>query len=646
MSIVSKFLSKCVVAAAVFVGAAVGQTPNTAWYTNNAAAASFNISTADELAGLAALVNRSSSPVSFAGKTVKLAASIDLSGYKSGNGWTPIGAEASAFKGVFDGNGKKISGLYIDDITRSYAGLFGHIGSGAEIKNLGVVGVNVNGGVLVGALVGRVGDSAKVAQCYTTGTVNGSNYVGGLVGHLRSGSRKSAVSNCYSTCAVTGTSRVGGIAGEVDTSYLQRCAALNPSVKGTEYVGRVVGRNLGSVANLAGNAAFSAIINNVGNTTWGTNGDATANGAAITGVDIQSSGTLNGTFTSADGWAIRDGSLPGFGAAEAMPEHLKPIDAIAPPIIVPPASTTVGRGDAAIRNLTVKVGSSSKLGTLSYQWYTAKSANSNEDGTAISGANSSVYAAPANVLGKFYYYVVVTNTIADNNDGGKKSATRTSDVVTVTVAIFAQGPSTILIQADTTIVYNPTPDGAQKSLSLNATFTRGTVGATLDLSIEAVSTDGGQLAYEWYTRQPASRILIAPIDGETGATYAAPIDSEGEFYYAVIVNNTIADNKDGGEKTSSITHYFTLESAVSARAPIIIPLASSTIEDGAKRCLTATAVSPDDGELKYQWYTSTDRSNVNGSKVSDANSATFCVPADTQDEIYYYVEVTNTIPNN
>jgi hypothetical protein len=56
---------------------------DTSWY--NTTDDSFTISTAAELAGLAAIVN--SLPDKFTGKTVTLAADVDLAGHD----WTPIG---------------------------------------------------------------------------------------------------------------------------------------------------------------------------------------------------------------------------------------------------------------------------------------------------------------------------------------------------------------------------------------------------------------------------------------------------------------------------------------------------------------------------------------------------------------------------
>lgn len=51
--------------------------------------------------------------------------------------WTPIGYK-NAFYGKFDGQGHEISGLKATPTTtedEAYLGLFGNVGTGAELKN-------------------------------------------------------------------------------------------------------------------------------------------------------------------------------------------------------------------------------------------------------------------------------------------------------------------------------------------------------------------------------------------------------------------------------------------------------------------------------------------------------------------------------
>lgn len=112
-------------------------TDNTSWYTDaeedaGTADKPYEISTAEQLAGLAQLVNGGTN---FSGKTIKLTADIDL-GDKE---WTPIGNDENwelKFSGTFDGDGHTISGLNVLDTL--FPGLFGYVDG--VVQNLIVKG--------------------------------------------------------------------------------------------------------------------------------------------------------------------------------------------------------------------------------------------------------------------------------------------------------------------------------------------------------------------------------------------------------------------------------------------------------------------------------------------------------------------------
>ena len=243
--------------------------PNIDWYAKNPNADTFTVSTADELAGLAAIVNGKAGKVKgfdFRGRTVRLANDIDISAYGAGHtyydgldyeieGWVPIGHGYRprndddlqySFKGVFDGGGKTIRGLYIKSKSHfSYVGLFGNI-HGGEVKNLGVAGVNIDvGGGFAGGLAGVVGrDSPRVSNCYTTGAVKGNGSdVGGLVGMFDHG----AMLNSYSACDVTGKDyHIGGLVGMARYgSLLKNCystgAVSSDGRRISQGVGGIVG---------------------------------------------------------------------------------------------------------------------------------------------------------------------------------------------------------------------------------------------------------------------------------------------------------------------------------------------------------------------------------------------------------------------
>jgi hypothetical protein len=137
---------------------------NTDWYTNNTDATEFTITTPEQLAGLAQLVNDGTQ--TFSGKTITLGNDISLNtttNWQSwstttapANSWTKIGGVSSTnFTGTFDGAGYVISGVYINNTSSYYQGLFGRIGSGGEVKNLGVVASYIRGMSTVGCLAGQ-----------------------------------------------------------------------------------------------------------------------------------------------------------------------------------------------------------------------------------------------------------------------------------------------------------------------------------------------------------------------------------------------------------------------------------------------------------------------------------------------------------
>ena len=78
----------------------------------------------------------------------KLMADIDLTEFledeNPDQGWQPVGTSSAPFKGILDGNGKTISGLWINRSNTSYVGLFGYC-NGATIKNLTIKDAEING---------------------------------------------------------------------------------------------------------------------------------------------------------------------------------------------------------------------------------------------------------------------------------------------------------------------------------------------------------------------------------------------------------------------------------------------------------------------------------------------------------------------
>jgi len=210
------------------------------WYQKDTSAATFTISTAADLAELAELVNGGKT---FAGKTITLAKDISLSAYassnkdfNSGKGWIPIGRDNRPFSGTIEGNGKTVSGLYINDNASDYMGLFGFV-KNAVIRDLGVVDVSIYGKGNVGGLSGRA-SGGVVENCYSTGTLRGTGSgLGGVIGYVDESCK---ITGCYSTATFSGVSAVGGVVGNLYLGGLTECYYVG-DISGTTEVGGVVG---------------------------------------------------------------------------------------------------------------------------------------------------------------------------------------------------------------------------------------------------------------------------------------------------------------------------------------------------------------------------------------------------------------------
>ena len=96
--------------------------------------------------------------------------------------WTPIGTSSKPYNGTFNGQGHKISNLFVDGGSSSNQGLFGVTHDG-EIKNLVVENAKVSGRLNVAVVCGQPYTS-KYTNITVKGhvEVNGLAYVGGVGG--------------------------------------------------------------------------------------------------------------------------------------------------------------------------------------------------------------------------------------------------------------------------------------------------------------------------------------------------------------------------------------------------------------------------------------------------------------------------------
>lgn len=166
----------------------------------------------------------------------EIANDIDLGGME----WEPIGNFETPFTGHLNGNGFTVSNFTINTETIDYTGLFGVV-SGAVISNLTISGVKISGAQYAGGVAGlAVGETTSFTQCHVIdGFVKGSSYIGGIVGKFEGGSADGLI-NCYASVEVTAAAEyAGGIAGWV-MAGISGCYSEG-TVTGVTYVGGIVG---------------------------------------------------------------------------------------------------------------------------------------------------------------------------------------------------------------------------------------------------------------------------------------------------------------------------------------------------------------------------------------------------------------------
>lgn len=227
------------------------------WYNAGDPQSSYEITTATELAGLAALVNAGNP---FDGTVFTLMDDINLNDEE----WTPIGkgyidwstGELSlGFEGTFDGGGHTISGLKVtvnssdsdDGDNLGAAALFGYL-LGGTVKNITVDGfVQVTTNVYMGNNAGIVGfNTGTVENCINYAEIHGHHTGGGIVGYNNAGT----ITKCINYGDITSYPlspgvMTGGIAGCMEEGEISFCyndgsiTALSTNVG--QFAGGIVG---------------------------------------------------------------------------------------------------------------------------------------------------------------------------------------------------------------------------------------------------------------------------------------------------------------------------------------------------------------------------------------------------------------------
>ncbi len=168
-------------------------TADTTWYDPANPLTEYEITTAEQLAGLSELVDGGNN---FAGKTVKLGKDLDLAGLP----FNPIGhsSNGKSFNGTFDGQGHTISNMYEQsDLSAwqyegEYYGLFAYT-NGATIKNVTIADAYISSGrnEAAGVVGNAVNTTFSDITISNTTLIAYNNSAGGVA------------AECYGDCSFT-----------------------------------------------------------------------------------------------------------------------------------------------------------------------------------------------------------------------------------------------------------------------------------------------------------------------------------------------------------------------------------------------------------------------------------------------------------
>ena len=309
----------------------------------------YQISTAAELAWFRDQVNSGYTTIS-----ATLTKDIDLAEFchaKDGTkytkevSWTPIGNSdniENMYQGTFDGNGKTIRNLYINDISEYIgipceAGFFGYAEKGS-IKNItfdnakvkstvdhytGILAgfgelciieniktlanCSVEGKNYVGGIAGRA--NGDIGNCENHAMVNGANFVGGIVGNYVFSDK--SITSCANYGVITGTrDKVGGIAGYFNSGTIQNCANYG-DITGTFRLGNLIGcADECNLNNVLGTGNVTATSRNPAGLLVGNIENSSSTASGILAYNSSAKLTINGTVQTGKAVkAIGQGSL-------------------------------------------------------------------------------------------------------------------------------------------------------------------------------------------------------------------------------------------------------------------------------------------------------------------------------------------------
>ncbi|MEQ8577846.1 MAG: BspA family leucine-rich repeat surface protein [Balneola sp.] len=500
-----------------------------------------------------------------------LTQNIDASGtssWNSGAGFDPIGAGAP-FTGNLDGQGYKITSLFINRSTNSNVALFATIGEGGVVDSLGIDQGDITGASNTAGLAGE--NYGTITNSYYNGSVTGSSQVGGLVGQnggditasystgsvtatgsdiggLVGNHNLKTISKSYSTSSVNGGDNAGGLVGFANDNIENSFAT--GAVSGSDQIGGLVGNldsgiitnsfSTGTVSGSTNIGGFVGLKSGFGaaqNSFWDTDesGTTTAVGAGSTsGITGKTTSQMKteSTYTGAswdftDVWELVSGVNNGYPIQQELNpngESANTIPAVSNLVINnwTNAGNLPELGDQLAVTYDYSDADNDPESGTTFQWYRADDA-SGTNAAQIAGATDSIYTVASADLDKFLRVDVTPN---DGTDAGTLVSSSYSEV-----AASNQPPSA------GTVTITGTP-GIGDTLTADYTY------SDPEGDLESGTT------FQWYVAADEVGTGLTPITGATSNTYVVTPAEEGAYIRVEVTPN------DGTQQGSTSTSDF------------------------------------------------------------------------------------------
>lgn len=390
-------------------------------------------------------------------------------------------------------------------------------------------------------LFSNVGKDGTVKNVITAGSVKGNNYIGGVVG-----TNLGTIERCWNKANITGKSNVGGIVGTNGSSSssgkiqatVENCYNSG-TVKGTRYIGGIVGNSANSILQ---KCVSTGKIDTTNVLRGGIAGNSTDRDD-ISNCYWLASSCVDGKTIGASYTDAKD-IINNLGSGWQVDASGNPILKFAPP--EPGVSLSASPSSLQMTN-----SESQPASTLA-----AKPENMTAESVSWS-------VAPEGVI-----------DLADTNDDYTKTATAVSPgTATVTVTVTSSGGETYTQTTDITVlpcfnIVQIADENGNSSGSLAAgQTTQAIVSVYNPGSYDAVKDT--RLTYKWYWYKSADLSTKQQINGATGRTCVIPTDFSDQteslyLYVEVYFNDRLAQNSRGESLTGYHQFYYGDDALVSA----------------------------------------------------------------------------------